>query len=106
MASKASLRGKKFDLSRFLFLFQASIQTTAVRTQATTALSALTSQVNLIPMQQGGQQHQYSNIVQFTAPTQGQQPRPVQQRRRSGTQPNIVAGGKKRPPVPNKPSPQ
>lgn len=75
--------------------------TCTARSQATTALSALTSQVNLIPVQQGSQQHQYPNIVQFTAPTQGQQPLPVQQRRRSGTQPNIVGTAmKKRPPVP------
>lgn len=72
------------------------------RVQSSTALSALTSQVNLIPVQQGGQQ-QYQPIVQFTP--HAQQPRPVTQRRRSSTQPTIIGGGKKRPPAPTKQSP-
>lgn len=72
-----------------------------VRTQSSTALSALTSQVNLIPMQQSGPQ--YQPIVQFTASTQ---PRPVQQRRKSGSQSGVSGVGRKRAPAPSKPSPQ
>lgn len=74
---------------------------TVVRTQSSTALSALTSQVNLIPMQQGGQQ--YQPIVQFTTSAQ---PRPVQQRRKSGSQVGGAGGGRKRGHPSSKPSPQ
>ncbi|XP_066922818.1 transcription factor SPT20 homolog isoform X3 [Clytia hemisphaerica] len=80
---------------------QAVITSSAGRTQSSTALSALTSQVNLIPMQQSGQQ--YQPIVQFTTSAQ---PRPVQQRRKSASQPNAAGGGRKRAPAPTKPSPQ
>ena len=52
-------------------------------------------------MQQSGQQ--YQPIVQFTTSAQ---PRPVQQRRKSASQPNAAGGGRKRAPAPTKPSPQ
>jgi len=79
---------------------QGASTTSQARGHQSTALSALTSQVNLIPVQQGAH---YQNVVHFSQ--QPQQAKPVTQRRRSSNQSSMAANAKKKLPVPNKPSP-
>ncbi|XP_047124249.1 transcription factor SPT20 homolog isoform X2 [Hydra vulgaris] len=71
----------------------------------TSCRPTVTPQVNLIQVQQPNvNQHQYQPIVNFTAQTQNQQPRPVLQKRRaSAQQPAPPGNGKKKPPL-SKPS--
>ena len=70
---------------------------------SSTALSALTSQVNLIPVQQNTQQQQQQQfgqqILQFS-PQTPQPAKPSTRRRSSGQPPGV--GGKKRPNSANK----